>query len=76
MDYDEWTTLVEAFTVVEQYDHALYQHDATVLVSLLMDFSKSPKTPIVIATLAEAEGNKTLYCWSCVQLDQTKKVVL
>lgn len=40
MDYGSPATLVHAFIVVEQYDHALCQHDAIDFLSLLIKSSK------------------------------------
>ena len=64
MNYDGRATLVEIFTIVEQCDRALCQHDVTDLVSLLVDSSKFRKVPVAAAGLAETEMEKILYCWS------------
>src|ERR1700737_2711647 len=48
MEFGGWATLLEAFVIVEQYNCTLYQHDATDLISLLVDSSKSRK--ILVAT--------------------------
>ena len=58
---------------MEQCDRALCQHDATDLVSLLVDSSKSRKVPVATTGLAEAEADKTLYCWSSGELGHAKK---
>lgn len=55
-------TLAEAFTIVEKCDCALCQHDATHLVSLLVDPSKSQKVQVAAAGVGESEVDKTLYC--------------
>lgn len=73
MDYGGWTTFVEAFTIVEQYDCALNQHDAINLIYLLVDSSISVKDPAATTRLAEAEVDKTLYCWFCGQLSHANK---
>ena len=73
MEFGGRTTLVEAFAIVEQCDRALCQHDATDLVFLLVDSSKSRKAPVATAGLAEAEVDKTLYCWSCGHAGHAKK---
>ena len=73
MEFGGRTTLAEAFAIVEQCDRALYQYDATDLVSLLVDSNKSRKTLVATARLAEAMVDKTLYCWSCEQVDHAKK---
>lgn len=52
MYYGRQITLVEAFTIVEQCDSALYKHDATDLLSLLINSSKFRKTSVVTARLA------------------------
>lgn len=65
MDYGGHATLVDAFTVVEQYDRVLYQHDDTDLISLLVYYSKSHKFLIMTTRLAEADDDKTLYYWPC-----------
>jgi hypothetical protein len=52
MEYNGRATLVEAFAIVEQCDRVLCQHDATDLVSLLVDSSKSRKAPVAAAGLA------------------------
>ena len=69
--YGGWTTLAEAFAIVEQCDRALCQHDATNLVSILADSSKSRKVPVPTTGLAGVD--KTLYCWSCGQAGHAKK---
>ena len=66
-------TLTEAFAIVELCDRALCQHDATDLVSLVIDSSKSRKAPVTTAGLAEVEVDKTLYCWSCGHAGYAKK---
>ena len=73
MEFGGRATLAEAFAIVEQCDRALCQHDATDLVSLLVDSSKSRKAPVATAGLAEAEADKTLYCWSCGESGHAKK---
>ena len=73
MEFGGRVTFAEAFAIVEQYDRALYQHNATDLVSLLADSSKSWKAPIATARLAEAEVDKILYCWSCRKARHAKK---
>ena len=65
MKYDGRMTLAKVFTVVEQCDRALYQHNATGLVSLLVDSSKSRKILVAAVGLAESEVDKTLYYWPC-----------
>ena len=72
MDYGGQTILAEAFAIVKQYDRALCQHDTTDLVSMLVDSSKSRKVLVAGAKLAEADVDKTLYCWSCGQTDHAK----
>ena len=72
MDYGGWTTLTKAFAIVEQCDCVLCQHVATNLVSMLVDSSKFQKVAVVVVGLAEAEVDKTLYCWSVVQAGHTK----
>ena len=67
MDYGGQITFSEAFAIIEQYNRALCEHNATDLVSLLVDSSKSRKAPTVTTGLAEAEVDKTLYCWPCGQ---------
>lgn len=62
------TTFVEAFAIGEQCDRALCQYDVIDLLSLLVDSSKSRKTPVATAWLVEAKGDNTLYCWSFGQL--------
>lgn len=64
MDYGRWTTLVEAFAIVEQCESCLEQHDATDLVSMIIDSSKSRKVPVVVVELAETKVENNLYCWS------------
>ena len=54
-------------------DRFLCEHDATNLVSLLGDFNKSLKVPVVAVGLAEVEMYNTLYCWSCGYTGYTKK---
>ena len=44
MEFGGRTTLVEAFAVVEQCDRALCQHDATNLVSLLVEPQRASVT--------------------------------
>ena len=56
-------TLAEAFAVVKQYNRALCQHDATYLMSLLVDSSKPRRAPVTTTGLAEAEN--IYYCRSC-----------
>ena len=73
INYGGRTTFEEVFTIVKQCDRVLCQHDATNLVSLLVDISKTRKTLIATTSLAEVEGDKTLYCWSCRQSSHTKK---
>ena len=73
MNYGGRTTLAEVFAIVEQCDRDLCQYDATDLVFMLVDSSKTRKVPIVAVGLAEAEVFKTLYCWSCGQAGHTKK---
>jgi hypothetical protein len=41
MNCDDETTIANAFAIVKQYDRALYQHDTTDFMSLLVDSSKS-----------------------------------
>lgn len=60
MDYGGWVTLLEAFTVMDLCNRALYQHDAPDLTSLLEDSSKFRKTSVMTTWLAEAEGDTTL----------------
>ena len=64
MEFGGRATLAEAFANVEQCDRALCQHNATDLVSLLVDSSKSRKVLVAAARLAEAEVNKILYVGS------------
>lgn len=71
MDYGGRVTL--AFAITEQYDYALCQHNATGLVSLLVDFSKSRKTPITVLGLVETEVDRTLYCCSFGESAHAKK---
>jgi hypothetical protein len=59
--------------ITEQCDCILCRHDATDLVSMLVDFSKSRKVPVATEGLAETEADKTLYCWSCGQKGRVKK---
>ena len=73
MEFGGRTTLAKAFAIVEQCDRTLCQHDATDLVSLLVDSSKFRKAPVATARLAEAEVDKTLYCWSCGHAGHAKK---
>ena len=73
MEFGGRATLAEAFIIVKQCDCALCQHDATDLVSLLVDFSKSRKAHVATTGLAEAEVDKTLYYWSCAQAGHAKK---
>ena len=40
-------------------DRFMCEHDATNLVSLLVDFNKSLKVPVVASGLAEVEMDKT-----------------
>ena len=72
MAYGGRTILAEVFTILEQCDHALCQHDATDLVSLLVNSSKSQKVPIAAVGKVEVEVDKTLYCWFCGQADHAK----
>ena len=73
MDYGSRTTPTEALTIVEQCNRALCQHDATDLVSMLVDSNKSDKVPVAVVKLAEAEVDKTLYWCSCGQATNAKK---
>ena len=73
MEFGGRATFVEAFAIVEECDRALCQHDATDLVSLLVDSSKFRKAPAAAAGLAETEVDKTLYCWSCGRACHAKK---
>ena len=72
MEFGGRAILAEAFVIVKQYDRALCQHDAIDLVFLLVDSSKFRKAPVATVGLAEAEMDKTLYCWSCGQAGHTK----
>ena len=73
MEFGGRATFVEAFAIMKQCDHVLCEHDATDLVSLLVDSSKFQKAPVATAGLAEAEMEKTLYCWSCGQAGHAKR---
>ena len=73
VNYGGRATFAEDFSIVEQCDRALCKHDATDLVSLLVNSSKSLKILVAATRLAEAEMDKTLYCWSCGQADHAKK---
>ena len=46
IDYGSWTTLAEAFVVVEEYICALSHYNAVDFVSLPVDSNKSRKTPV------------------------------
>ena len=74
MEFGGRTTLTETFAIMEQCDRALCQHDATDLVSLLVNSSKSSKAPIATIGLAEAEVDKIMYCWSYGQVGHAKNV--
>lgn len=67
IDYGGWTTLAKAFAIVEECDCALYQYNATYLLSLLVRSSKSQKTLIAAIGLAEREVVQASYCSSCRQ---------
>ena len=58
MDYGGRATLAKAFDIVEQCDCAPCQHDASDVMSILLDSSKSSKTLVVTVELIEAEGDK------------------
>jgi hypothetical protein len=73
MEFGSRTTLVEVFAIVKQCNRTLCQYDVIDLVSLLVDSSKSGKVSVSAARLAEAELDKTLYCWSCGQAGHFKK---
>ena len=73
MEFGGHTTLAEAFAIVKQCDDTLCQYDATDLVSLLVDSSKSGKALVATVRLAEVEADKTLYYWSCGELGHAKK---
>ena len=73
MEFDGQVALAEAFAIVKQYERALCPHDAIDLVILLVDSSKSQNVPVTATGLAEAEVDKTLYCWSCGQTVHAKK---
>lgn len=73
MDYGGWTIFAKTFAVVEYYDLALCQHDATDLVSLLMDYSEYQRIHLVAVGLAETRASKTSYCWFCGELHHAKK---
>ena len=73
MEFGGRATLAKAFTILEQCNRALCQHNPTDLVSLLMDSNKSRKAPVVTVVLAEAKVEKTLYCWFCGQAGHAKK---
>lgn len=73
MDYGVRATFTEPFAIVEQCDCVLYQYDATELVFLLVDSSKSQNTSIAALWLAKAEVDKTLYCWCCGESDHVMK---
>jgi hypothetical protein len=73
MEFGGRATLVEAFTMVEQCDHPLCQHDAIDLVSLLVDSSKLRRAPLTTTGLAEAEAENIYHCWSCGQACHAKK---
>ena len=64
---------METFVIIEQCDRALCQHDATDLMSMLVDSRKSWKVPIGVAGLAKLEVDKTLYCWSYRHAGHAKK---
>ena len=72
MEFGGRATLVEAFAIVEQCDRAFCQHDATDLVSLLVDSRKSRRVLFAAVGLAEEQVDKTLYCWSCGQTYHAK----
>jgi hypothetical protein len=76
MEFGGWATLTKVFAIVEQCDRALHQHDATDLVSLLVDSSKSQKIPIAATGLADTEVYKTLYYWSYGHVVHAKEDVL
>ena len=42
-------------------------------MSLLLDSIKSRKAPVATTGLAEAEVDKTMYCWSCGYAGHAKK---
>ena len=73
MEFGGQATLAEAFAIVEQCDRALCQYNATDLVSLLVDSSRSRKASVAATGLAEIEVHKTLYCWSCGRVGHAKK---
>jgi hypothetical protein len=73
MEFDGRATLAEAFAVVEQCDCALCQHEATDLVSLLVDSSKPQRASVTIARLAEVETDNIYHCWSCGQACHAEK---
>ena len=73
MDHNGQAIFAEDFAIVEHCDRALCQHNATEMVSMLVDSSKSEKVPVAATGLAEAEVDKTLYCWSCGQAGHAKK---
>ena len=72
MEFGGRATFVEAFAMVEQCDRALYQHDVTDLVSLLVNSSKPRRVPITTAGLAEAETDNIYHYWSCGQAGYAK----
>jgi hypothetical protein len=62
MDYGGHAILAKASAVVKQCDRAFSQHDATDLVSLLIDYSKFWKAMVVAAGLVETKVKNILCC--------------
>lgn len=73
IDYGGFTMFAQIFAVVKQCDHALCQHDITVLVSLLVDSNIFRQTSVAAEGLTKTKVGKTLYCWSCGHAGYAKK---
>jgi len=59
INYKGRATLAQAFAEVERYGRALYQHDATNMVSWMIDSTKPRKVALATNSLAETESEKS-----------------
>ena len=76
MNYDGQVIFAESFVIVEERYHALCQHNATDLVSMLVDSSKSWKVLVAATELAKAEVDKTLFCGFVGMLPMLRRIVI
>ena len=70
--YEGPATRAQLFVEVESCDRGLCQHDATNMVSWMIDASKSKKATNATSSLVETQSEKTLHCWGCGEFSHTK----